>query len=174
MTDKATLTITLPVNSVDIGSALDAARALTNHLEAAQEMLTRLRGLVENGYATAAGEPLPVSPPSSRALKPEAEAKPPPKAVAETNGHGPAPAADRRTRRKFTDEEKRAGAARAREIGATKAAEELDVVPTVVRGWLKKHPKEHADGPITGTPPAVGESREDWEARKRAAAGMAL
>jgi hypothetical protein len=170
---KAEVTLTVRVDGevvVDLenefaGNALDHLHKLVDSLAHVGQALRPLEPRATK---------LPDSPPSSRALKPEAEAKPPPKAVAETNGHGPKAATDRRTRRKFTDEEKRAGAARAREIGATKAAEEFDVVPTVVRGWLKKHPKEHAAGPITGTPPAVGESREDWEARKRAAAGMAL
>ena len=143
--EQPTITITVPVNSVDLGGALDAARALTSHLEAAQEMLGRLSDLVEKGYV-----------------------------------HGPkAPArksvSARRERRAFTDDQKRAGAALAREVGATKAAQEYDVVPTTVRGWLKKHPKEHAVAePIKGTPPRVGENREDWEARHRAASAASM
>jgi hypothetical protein len=49
------------------------------------------------------------------------------------------------------------------------------VVGSVVRNWMRAHPKEHAVAePIKGTPPRVGEDRDAWEARARAAAGTAL
>lgn len=154
------ITIKLDVKADELDARLAKARGVVAALEEAQRLLADLVGT-------------PAPPPREA----------PPNRVAKTNGHAPAkpgrpsgsPATAKRERRSFTDEQKRAGAARAREVGATKAAEEFDVVPTVVRGWLKKHPKEHAVAePIRGTPPAVGESREDWEARRRAAAGAAL
>lgn len=148
----------------------------------ADSALERAKELLDKLAATSSSlRPLLESVATKRVVDPPGD--PPPARAVETNGHTPrtpgrssgSPATARRERRKFTEEQKRAGATLAREVGAAKAAEEFDVVPTVVRGWLKKHPKEHAVAePIRGTPPAVGESRDDWEARKREAAGSSL
>lgn len=160
----AEITITLSVDVGEIDRRLAAARRLVEALELARRLAAEIAG--DRQVAAVAPR--------------RAADDTPPQAVAATNGHAPkvpvqrAPT-EKRARRQFTEEQKRAGAARAREVGATKAAEEFDVVPTVVRGWLKKHPKEHAVAePIKGSGPKVGESRDEWESRMRAAAGAAL
>lgn len=48
--------------------------------------------------------------------------------------------AARRTRRKFTETEKKDGAQLGRELGARKAAAQFDVADSVLRGWMKAFP----------------------------------
>ena len=150
------ITIKLDVNADELDARLVKARAVVAALEEARRLLAELVGA-------------PVVPAPREA---------PPESVSKTNGHGPAKtktAAAKRPRRSFPDEVKAAAVEAAREVGVAEVAEQLDVLPGVVRNWIKKHPKEHAVAePIRGTPPAVGESRDDWEARRRAAAGAAL
>lgn len=187
---KAEVTITIHVDetvTVDLsnqfaGAALDRAKELLDKLSATSDSF---RPLVQSSAATRADTQS--RPPSTREVrqaadKPRAD-RPPPEAVAQTNGHGPkkparpagSTATAKRPRRSFSDEVKAEAVAAAREAGVAKVAEQLDVLPGVVRAWIKKHPKEHAVAePIRGTTPAVGESRDEWEIRRREAAGAAL
>lgn len=156
------ITITVDVNAADLERRLAKARALVTLLEEAERLVGELVG----GSA-----PSPA---------PQPIAQTPPRSAPATNGSRPgrpsgsAPTA-KRPRRAHSDETKAAAVVRARQVGATRAAEEFDVVPSVVRNWIKAHPKEHAVAePIKGTPVRDGEDREAWEARKRDAAGASL
>lgn len=73
-----------------------------------------------------------------------AKKKPGRRATQRSSVQGPTgtDALGRRSRRKFSEDEQKDGVSRARSIGVAAAAREIDVAPSVLRGWMAKHPDE--------------------------------
>lgn len=147
-----TLRIDLDLSVEFLDQALTRARALNEHLSAARAIAQELVEL---------GGPVPavVAPPPAPAPAPAA-----------TNGTGPKSGYAKR----YSAETKAAIAARAHEVGPAQAAEEAGCSWSNARAWMEAHPHTHAAGPIEGSPPRVGESHDEWEARIRDAAGSSL
>lgn len=111
---------------------------------------------------------------------------PPPKeapVVADVRPPHPAPAKPKsrtggtgKKRRQFTPDEKRAGAELGHRVGVATAAKQLTVVESVLRGWMKQHPKSAGGGAASEPAPhavATGDPKGWNDAQKDHAVDLA-
>lgn len=118
---------------------LDEARA------ALAQLITELGGGLEtNGWGSdvkTVAEPKAPRAAGPKAARKRRAATAAPRGVGtKSSVEGPIQSNGRRARRTFTEDQQRDTAARAREIGVAAAAREADVVPSLVRVWMRKFP----------------------------------